>query len=184
MAHGYEAASTNRIAERFAGSKATLFRHFATKEALLEAVVRRIAGQWEGAVDWKSLPGGAPVEWLEAIGLRILGWILGDEPLFIGRLAIAEGHKFPALERTFEQAASRPLRAVIARQLRRWSRAGLVACPHPAADADHWIDLVVSGAVSRRLYGAPPITEAQVRAHVSRAVELFIDGCGSRLVKR
>lgn len=177
MTHGYEAASTNRITEQFGGSKATLFRHYASKEALLEAVVRRIAGQWEGALDGRSIPEGAPRAWLEAVGTRTLGWILGDEPIFIGRLAIAEGHKFPALEHTFEEMAARPMRAMIARQLRRWTKAGVLHCPQPLADAEHWIDLVVSGPVSRRLYGAPPLAGARLRAHVRRSVELFIEGC-------
>ena len=177
MAHGYEAASTNCITDHFGGSKATLFRHYASKEALLEAVVRRIAGQWESALDWRSIADGAPREWLEAVGVRTLGWILGDEPIFIGRLAIAEGHKFPALEHTFEETAARPMRTMIARQLRHWSQAGLLDCRHPLADAEHWIDLVVSGPVSRRLYGAPRLVGARLRSHVRRAVELFLDGC-------
>lgn len=179
MAHGYEAASTNRITDGFGGSKATLFRHYASKEALLGAVVQRIAMQWERALDWRSIPQGAPLEWLEAVGVRTLGWILGDEPIFIGRLAIAEGHKFPALEQTFEETAARPIRTMIATRLRRWTRAGLLDCAQPLADAQHWIDLVVSGAVSRRLYGAPRPTDARLRAHVRRAVELFIEGAGA-----
>lgn len=178
MAHGYEAASTNRITERFTGSKATLFRHFASKEAMLVGVVQRIAGQWQVAMDWPTIPDESPRKWLEAVGIRTLEWILGDEPIFVARLAIAEGHKFPALEQTFEETAARPILARIARQLRRWTRAGLLDCRHPSGDAERWMDLVVAGAVSRRLYRVRNPSRARLAAHVRDAVDLFLDGRG------
>lgn len=180
MAHGFESASTNRITEGFGGSKATLFRHFPTKESLLEAVVESIAIGWKAALDPAGLPEVPPAEWLRAMGERTLEWILREEPLFVGRLAIAEGHKFPALERTFRDTATVPLRELIARQLRAWSRRGLLATADARADAEHFVDLVVSGQVSRRLYGEPVPTGARRAAHVRRCVALFLRGCAVR----
>ena len=180
MKHGYEAASTNRIAELFGGSKATLFRHYSTKDAMLKAVVRRVAGQWEQALDVQGLPSGRPAEWLEAIGSRTLGWILGEEPIFIGRLAIAEGHKFPGLKRTFEETATRPIRGLVARQLREWTHRGLLTCTDPRGDADRYMDLVVTGLVSRRLYGERAPNGKRLAVHVRRGVELFLHGCAAR----
>jgi TetR/AcrR family transcriptional regulator, mexJK operon transcriptional repressor len=177
MAHGYEGASTNRITARFGGSKATVFRHYPTKEALLGAVVKAIAGQWEQALRADDLPSTTPTAWLEAVGLRTLAWILGEEPLFIGRLAIAEGHKFPSLQHIFAETAGLPLRAFIARQLRRWTDEGVLQCADPKADADSYLDLVVTGLVSRRLYGEPLPSVARRKTHVQRNVRLFLRGC-------
>ncbi len=180
MAHGFESASTNRITEGFGGSKATLFRYYPTKERLLEAVVQSIAAQWEAALDPAGLPDDSPEDWLQAIGARTLGWILRDEPLFVGRLAIAEGHRFPALERTFRDTATEPLRELIARQLRAWTRRGLLASSDARGDAEHFVDLVVGGLVSRRLYREPVPAGARLVAHVRRCVTLFLRGCSAR----
>lgn len=177
MAHGYEAASTNRITRRFGGSKATLFRYFPSKEALLEAVVRRIAGGWRARVDSRLIPSDSPQRWLTVFGTRTLEWLLGDELIFLGRLGIAEGHKFPRLERVFQETAGRPLQAVLARRLREWSRAGGLDCREPRKDAERFLDLVASGAVSRRLYGSPPLSGSRLGAHVRGAVALFLHGC-------
>ena len=179
MAHGYEAASTNRITQRFGGSKATLFRYFPTKESLLEAVVRRVAEQWEPAVDWRGIDQPTEEGWLVTFGTRILEWILGDDPIFIGRLAIAEGHKFPRLEHVFDDSAGKPLRSALSRRLRAWTREGRLACRDADADAMLFMDLIVAGAVSRRLYGEGPLTGARLAAHVRRGVALFLNGCRS-----
>ena len=177
MAAGYEAASTNRITAAFGGSKATLFRHFPTKEALLEAVIRSIATRWRTAVAAEAIPDTPPGEWLAAFASRTLDWILGEEPLFVGRLGIAEGHKFPALRQVFAETAGAPLSAVLSARLAEWHRRGVLVCPHPDADATRFLDLTVSGLVSRALYRQPPLSAAERTAHVAGAVALFLDGC-------
>lgn len=176
MAHGYEAASTNRITRGFGGSKATLFRYFPSKEALLEAVVRRIAGGWHARVDSRHIPPDSPERWLTEFGIRTLGWLLTEELIFLGRLGIAEGHKFPKLERVFQETAGRPLQAVLAQRLRGWTRAGLLACREPRKDAERFLDLVASGAVSRRLYGDAALSGTRLTAHVKDAVALYLRG--------
>lgn len=175
--HGFEGASTNRIARRFGGSKATLFRYFPTKEALLEAVVRRIAAEWRNQVDGRTLAQDSPQGWLSEFARRTLTWILGEGPLFVGRLAIAEGHKFPELERVFQETAGDPLKELLAQRLRSWTRAGHLDCRDPRADAEHFLDLIVSGPVSRRLYGQPLVSESKLKVHIERGVALFLHGC-------
>ncbi|MEY4377875.1 MAG: hypothetical protein RJB26_2425 [Pseudomonadota bacterium] len=180
MAVGYEAASTNRITKAFGGSKATLFRHFPTKEALLEGVIRAIASRWSVAVAAEAIPDGPPAEWLAAYARRTLDWILGEEPLFIGRLAIAEGHKFPSLQHVFAETAGGPLATALSERLAKWHRRGDLACSSPEGDATRFLDLTVSGLVSRALYRQPPLSAAERAEHVSRSVALFLDGCRAR----
>lgn len=179
MTHGYLAASTNRISRAFGGSKATLFRHFSTKIGLLEAVVQRIAAEWRGAVDWRGIDSPEPAEWLTVFAHRVLVWILRDEPLFIGRLAITEGERLPHLKSLFHATAGRPLQVVLARQLRIWTKQGRTDVPDPRHTALHFLDLLVAGQVSRRLYGEPAQSERRLRAHVASAVALFLNGCGT-----
>lgn len=179
---GYEAASTNRITAAFGGSKATLFRHYPSKEALLEAVIRDITARWASAVDVDGISAGHPEAWLAAFAERVLDWILGEEPLFVGRLAIAEGHKFPGLGHVFAETAGEPLVAVLAERLAAWTASGRLMSK-PAADARHFLDLAVSGPVNRALYRQPPLSATDRTDHVAGAVRLFLDGCRKRRMR-
>ena len=174
MAAGFEAASTNRIVELFGGSKATLFRYYPTKELLLEGVLLRIADRWTSAVDLRSLPAAQPEQWLTGCATRMLAWILGPEPLFVGRLAIAEGHKFPQLGRDFERRAIRPLQAALAARLGEWHRDGLIRSVSPERDAERFLDLMFSGEVSRALYGRPRRSARSLARHQQECIALFL----------
>lgn len=173
---GYEAASTNRITAAFGGSKATLFRHFATKLDLIEAVVQRIAERWEGNVAEPTIEDADPRRWLIIFTTRTLQWILGDDPLFIGRLAIAEGHVLPGMVQIFHMAAGLPLEQILAAKLMAWTGEGQLDCTDAEADAKSFIDLAVSGAVSRALYGDRSLQGSALHAHAEHVVGLFLDG--------
>ncbi|MEO6248139.1 MAG: TetR/AcrR family transcriptional regulator [Sphingomicrobium sp.] len=174
--YGFGAASTNRIAARFGGSKATLFRYFSTKEALLEAVIERIASEWRLGVRLGDLHDGEPRQWLVDFATMVLAWILGKGPLFVGRLGISEGHKFSGLTPVFQDVAGKPLESALAARLGSWTTEGILSSPDPANDARMFFDLVVSGAVSRALYGVEILSGDRLSAHVARATDLFMRG--------
>lgn len=181
IANGFEAASTNRIVTRFGGSKATLFRHFPTKELLLQAVIERIAGEWRGRVrpDCNSIHD--PAEWLTEFGVATLEWILGDGPLFLGRLGISEGHKLPQLSHLFHELAGAPLQEAVAGKLEDWAKAGKLSRGNPKTDAQSFFDIMVAGAVSRALYRVERLSGRKLRAHAEHAVNIFLSGRAARL---
>ncbi|MFN3458566.1 MAG: TetR/AcrR family transcriptional regulator [Novosphingobium sp.] len=177
MAEGFAGASTNRILERFGGSKPTMFRHFETKRALFEAVVARIAERWRDAVDMNDVSDAEPRAWLERFAERALGWILTDESIFVGRMAIAEGHLFPEVGETYRQHAVTPLNDLLAAQLAAWTASGLLACSEPQRDALAFFDLTLAGMVSRKLYRVDDgFDAASLSDHARRCVALFLDG--------
>ena len=176
IAFGFVAASTNRIALGFGGSKATLFRHYADKEALLEAVIHRIASQWRLEVRFSDRQDGEPRQWLTDFAVMVLGWILGDGPLFVGRLGIAEGKKFPRLAPVFQAVAGQPLEDVLAVRLESWTTVGALSSNEPGDDARMFFDLVVSGPVSRALYGIEVLSGQKLSTHVARTIDLFLLG--------
>jgi TetR/AcrR family transcriptional regulator, mexJK operon transcriptional repressor len=180
IASGYEAASTNRIVTRFGGSKATLFRHFPTKELLLQAVIERIAGNWRGRVQPERITTDDPRDWLTEFGVETLSWILGEGPLFLGRLGIAEGHKLPQLSHLFHELAGAPLQAAAAVRIDKWTAEGKLRSRNPQADARSFFDLTVAGAVSRALYGVERLSGRELLAHAERAVDIFLEGRRSR----
>lgn len=177
MAEGFAGASTNRILERFGGSKPTMFRHFPTKRALFEAVVARIAGRWRDAVAMPDAEHAEPAAWLRLFARRALAWILTDESIFVGRMAIAEGHLFPEVGETYRTLAVEPLNTLLAEQLAAWTRAGLIACRDPERDALAFFDLTLAGMVSRKLYRVDAGFDGEALvAHANRCVALYLDG--------
>lgn len=175
MEHGFAAASTNRILDRFGGSKPTMFRYFPTKREMFAAVVERIAQGWSGEGAWRALT--APADWLTGFTTHAARWITTPENIFVGRMAIAEGPAFPEVGETYRRLALEPMEGLLAGQLAQWTQVGVMACSDARADAEHFLDLALSGLVSRRLYrmGAN-LTDAALDAHVGQVVSLFLYG--------
>jgi len=176
MAKGFAGASTNRMLERFGGSKPTMFRHFPTKRALFEGVVARIAGRWSSEIDLQRIESDEPAQWLGDFARMALRWILTDENIFVGRMAIAEGAAFPEVSAIYRSLAVDPIESALAERLARWTAEGQLACTDARCDALHFLDLTLSGQVSRRLYGVPIEDGASLDEHVDRCVALFLDG--------
>src|SRR5262245_17725987 len=176
MAEGYPGASTNRIVERFGRSKPTLFRHFPTKRALFEGVVARIAQRRAEQVDWKGIPAEVPELWLRTFATRALRWVMSEDTVFVSRMAVASGHEFPEVVNSFRRLAVEPIQRVIADRLRAWTKAGLLRCSEPRRDAESFLDLTISGLVSRRLYGVPDLSESELRRHMEHNVAIFLQG--------
>jgi AcrR family transcriptional regulator len=177
MAEGFAGASTNRMLELFGGSKPTMFRHFPTKRALFEGVVARIASRWSASIDWQHIETDEPETWLRAFGKMALDWILTEENIFVGRMAISEGASFPGVGQVYRTLAVEPIENVLSQQLARWTEAGLMCCTDAELDAVSFLDLALSGAVSRRLYRVSDLeNEGSREHHVARVVELFLNG--------
>lgn len=176
MEHGFAAASTNRILERFGGSKPTMFRHFPTKRAMFQAVVARIAGRWQDAVAWQDFPEGDPAGWLRAYAMAVAQWNTGADNLFVGRMAVAEGHAFPEVAATYLDLAVAPIEGVLAERLANWTAAGRLRCDDPVRDARAFLDLAVGGLVSRALYRVDTMAPGALAGHVAHAVDLFLGG--------
>jgi len=177
QASGYAGASIADIVARSGRSKPTLFRHFPTKRSLFEGVVERVAQQWATAVDLSHLPTDDPVHWLREYAKRTLAWITNDDNLFVSRMAIAEGYVFPEIGERFRALVSEPMRRVLADRLQAWSQAGCITCPEPYRAAEGFIDLVVSGRMSHRLYHPEDRPSPQeLEQHVDFRVALFLNG--------
>lgn len=73
---GYEAASISRIAGELGLSKAAMYRHFASKQALLEAILARMERQDAEQARAFELPEGAPESMREAYERSGLGSLI------------------------------------------------------------------------------------------------------------
>ena len=178
MRVGYERANTNLIAQRFGVSKATIFRYFPTKRELFEAVVERIAERWRQGIAIDTIVADTPREWLTLFAEAALQWILQDEALFVGRMAISEGPFHEEVRNLWPKLATLPVQRTLADRFLEWQDAGLVRLGEVEALATAFLDLTLSGEVSRALYGhgAKPSPQAITR-HAAFCVDLFLKGC-------
>ena len=177
MRVGYDRANTNNMAREFGVSKATIFRHFATKQELFEAVIARIATRWHQRIDWQSIGDRPPAEWLTRFGTAALTWILQEEALFVGRMAITDGAAHAEARALWPRLATRPVLDLLIERFTHWNKMGILRCEQPERLAWAFLDLTLAGEVSRALYGSRINTTAQdVEDHVKFCVRLFLNG--------
>lgn len=178
MRVGYERANTNLIAQRFGVSKATIFRYFPTKRELFETVVERIAERWRRGIAIDTIAGDTPREWLTLFAEAALQWILQDEALFVGRMAISEGPFHEEVRNLWPKLAALPIQRTLADRFLAWQGAGFVRAGEVEALATAFLDLTLSGEVSRALYGhGPKPSPEAITRHAIICVDIFLNGC-------
>ncbi|HEY8041594.1 MAG TPA: TetR/AcrR family transcriptional regulator [Polyangiaceae bacterium] len=85
---GYEGTSMNDVAERVGMRKASLFYHFATKDALYEAVLDRLVATLRDALEAIYASTGSYAERIQAVTDTVVN-VLGTHP-FAARLLLRE----------------------------------------------------------------------------------------------
>jgi len=181
-ARGYGAVSMDAIARAADVSKATLYAHFESKDALFATIVK-------AACEENIMPGGeftdggAPdgtqdvAAVLRVIGGRILRFFLRDLTMALHRLVIAESVRFPELGRAFYEngpvAGRRGLAAWMSRQ------PGL-AVPEPEIAAEQFLGMIRSGLYLRATLGLEPEPDdAAIDAVVAASVRTFLRAYGA-----
>lgn len=103
MAHGYDAASIARIAQRAGISKGNVYVHFASKEAIFETLLLQLLGR--AGTDWDEMFGGAATaeEFVDGfIDHAYAG--LTPESVAVMRLLITDIHRVPALAHRWNES--------------------------------------------------------------------------------
>ena len=120
FAEGGESTALEEIARRAGVGIGTLYRHFPTRQALLEAVyvgevedVCRTAAEFEDADPWEALSGWldrivAYVATKQALSGELLGYLERDAPLFHSCRSSLYGAGEPLLERAQRAGVVRP----------------------------------------------------------------------------
>jgi len=104
---GWSGASLERVAAEGGFSKMTVYRHFGTKEDLFKALIEdmcRGMGEQSGPDALPAAP--SPAAALERLAREIVSELVRPDALALYRLIIADGWRFPALARMFEQSGT------------------------------------------------------------------------------
>ncbi len=172
MAEGYSAVAMDAVAREAGVSKATLYAHFAGKDALFEAIVADgCAAMRARAEALLSDHAHTLREALEELGLHWLRFMLRAEVQALHRVMIAESGRFPALAEAFYAAGPQAMQHWLADWLDVQRRRGaLPASADPHLAAEQFLSLLRGDLFVRAKLGlVRPSEEAGLPALAARA---------------
>lgn len=173
LREGYGAASVDAIVKRAGVSKATVYRHFADKDALLEAALESSAAEAWGRANPAELLRGAPGEALRAFGTAIMAALGRPSSVRFFRLVIAEAERFPALSRSFYETITAPAVGALSAWLGERQAKGELAVADLELAALQFLGLFKEALFWPRVMGARR-PDADTDEVIAAAVEVFL----------
>jgi TetR/AcrR family transcriptional repressor of mexJK operon len=176
MAEGYAAVSMDAVAKRAGVSKATLYAHMPSKEALFGEVVARRCSAMADEMDRVAVHDQPLPQAMRGLARFWLGFVLSPSSIGVYRTVIAEGARFPDLARAFFDAG--PARGLA--HIRGWlaeeqRRGRLRADLDPGRAAAQFAALVRGELFTRVVLGiTPDPTDAEIEAGVDAAVDVLL----------
>ena len=178
---GYGITSMSSIAARLGGSKATLYKYFASKEELFQAVMQRKSEAVIGPLEELADTSNDPEALLRAFGTVFLSRLCQPDALVIHRTVHGEGARFPEVARTFFAYGPDVAYGILTPALERFHLEGLIDCPEPRLAAEQFFAMVRGDLHMRVSSGlVPPPSEAEIARQVNHAVGIFVRGIARR----
>jgi TetR/AcrR family transcriptional repressor of mexJK operon len=175
LKHGFTETTMQMIASEAGGSKETLYRHFASKEALfaelISARATTIAGPQSALASDE-----APDKVLTELGLSLMHVISMRDASSLLSIVVAETHRAPDLAGIFYSRGPGATLERLTEYLRSATRRGQLRCSDPQRAAKLFLGAVISQHHLYSLIGQPakPVTKVEMRKHVHAAVEMFL----------
>jgi AcrR family transcriptional regulator len=160
MREGFAQGSMDAVAAEAGVGKQTIYRHFRSKEALVEALVEAMCAPEVIRPPTKPLPAG---QRLRELLLAFVTGVASPDSVRLYRAIVAEADRMPGLGRLFWEAGPRQVRVAIAQ---------LWAEEHDAATApivaEQLVQLALGDAYQERVLGtgspAPEVFGRQIDA--------------------
>jgi TetR/AcrR family transcriptional regulator, mexJK operon transcriptional repressor len=176
---GFARTSVDAIADEAGVSKRTIYNHYGDKENLFLSVVNETyAAMIARVVELMDkyltdLPDDAIEENFIAFAYELgLFATRSEDRQSLIRVMIAEAPHFAALREA--QLRPRGITHAIAERLTRLSARGLLDVPEPQDAASHLFSLTMGQISNRSLYGALPITDAEIQRMATSGVRAFL----------
>ncbi|MDI6745719.1 MAG: TetR/AcrR family transcriptional regulator [Rhodocyclaceae bacterium] len=170
MAEGYR-ASIDRIAKRAGLARQTLYNHFSCKEDLFSEVVNTIVNSILVSLDGD----GVNVrERLVRFATLLRQRAMSDEGIAIFRTLVAEVPRFPVLGQTFFDKGPAQTVQRLADFLARAMSQGTLRQDEPLFAAEMLLSMLEGFERTRRLFGAPTLSDDQEQERVAQVVDCFL----------
>lgn len=172
--HGFSGATTDMIQSASATSKATMYAHFRSKEALFHEMVEyRLS---ESLLEFRELSNEEDSirEFLSTLGYELLNKLLNSDGVNIGRLMIAESTRFPLLGRLFFVTGPKAITDIVEMRLSEANRRNELHVPEPGLAAEQFVGIVKGDYYLRGLLGYDVPSNAQIKRYVEKSVSAFL----------
>ena len=173
---GFQAASTNVIAQRAGASKASLYSRYSTKEELFLAVLEhRMNYILEGMT--ATISQEAPVrDVLLGFGRQLLQAGLSEAQVALIRVVAMESGRFPQLAQRFLELGPRRGQKALSNYLNRQIQQGNLRGEDSQLMAQHFFGMVAGAALLFRLLGVAVQRQAskQLEQQLGHAVDAFL----------
>lgn len=185
---GFLGTNMDEIAALSEVSKQTVYKHFASKEALFVEIVTSMSGGAGDAVHLRNQDRPDPTNaeelrpFLEDYAYRQLSIVVSPRLMQLRRLVIGEVARFPELARALYEWG--PARAItmLARMFERFAAAGLLHIDDSKEAAEHFNWLVMAQPVNEAmLLGDTAIPKPdELRRYAVSGVRVFLAAYGAR----
>lgn len=174
---GYAGGNMDDLAVEAGVVKRTVYNHFAGKDELFRAVVRRAIGTAERfvAARVESPIGVEPVaDEIRDFALAHSRAVLTPSVISTRRLLIGEAERFADLAvEYYERVPGRVMRA-IADRLARYDSAGLLAVPEPSIAAEHFVYLVLGARLDRAVFDLSSLDAPAIEQRATAGAAVFV----------
>lgn len=174
--NGYGETSIEAIATHAGIGKLTLYRRFADKDALFQAVVIRMADQARAALAKVGESEGSLSDVLTATGRQLLGIVLSPQSIAFHRILFAEAARLSELRARVSQYGASENEDSIRLLFRRLADRGMVQSEDVAFLDQQFVQAIIGRPLRNALLGAPSMSARAQDEHVCKAVALFLHG--------
>ncbi len=186
MAHGLDAVSVDAIASDAGVSKATVYRHFADKEALFDAVVMTEIEKFHYPPVAPTFAGPAEYrEFISELGVLLIGFLSAPSDADLGRLLMIEARRHPKHAALFIERGPNTTHRWLADLLATGTASGYLEIPDTLAASDQLLSMWLGMHNVREQFGAAtPRRPEEISDHVGRCVDMFFRAYAPRTPAR
>jgi len=178
--NGYAGTSIEAIAAHAGIGKLTLYRRFADKDALFEAVVMRMAERSAAAMQKITEKEGSVEEMLTNAGRHLLDIMLSPESIAFHRILFADAARLPEICARIAQDKPTEFADALYRMFLRLAERGAIDDEDVLFLDQQFLHAIIGRPLRKALFGMPPLNARAREEHVRKAVALFLKGMSPR----
>lgn len=179
MRLGFELTSMDAVAKAANVSKLTIYSHFADKDALFKAVIKRKCETYTMQHDFTAMADMQPRKVLEQIAVNFIHLALSPQAICMHRVVQAESVRHPKIAELFYEAGPEPVKNCMSNLFSVWHEKKVMQFSDTHKAVEHFFCLIKGDAHVKMLLNLQKKpSDAAIKIHVDSCLELFFAGYG------